>query len=449
MIADERQRDRHVVRRSGAKAEYERVDPGRHRHRHGEDVVGEQRDARHLGGQQTEVVLGDDVRATGRRVGLDRLPVGQDQEEEHDHQRDRDRQRRGRTRRSPPPGSAPAGSPRSRTPTTSRLSDANTASAVGMPSRSCSSSSVCSGARAACVFNRYRRDSGDLGLRLGRDRRQARRSRGSSVDVSLGEPRRSLKNPSRPHDRPEGSRQDPLRGPHSAPAVASAARRRARSRRHRRVIGVPPVRDNVTVATVALVLVVAWWRGHRRRGARRDRHGARRRVTLNLAFLRPYGTLKVASVDDGIALVVFVVVALLVGQLVTRSCTGGPRSSQASEQVRALDRESPQLHDERSHLRASTDPRRGARERSTDQRSALLRSVSHDLRTPLASIRAVATDLRDGVDYDDVDPRRAAHHGVRRSRAARPLRRQPAQPQPHRGRRVRARSGRRWRAASW
>jgi two-component system sensor histidine kinase KdpD len=33
------------------------------------------------------------------------------------------------------------------------------------------------------------------------------------------------------------------------------------------------------------------------------------------------------------------------------------------------------------------------------QRAALLRSVSHDLRTPLASIRAVATDLRDGAAY--------------------------------------------------
>ncbi len=35
------------------------------------------------------------------------------------------------------------------------------------------------------------------------------------------------------------------------------------------------------------------------------------------------------------------------------------------------------------------------------QRSALLRSVTHDLRTPLAAIRAIVTDLHDGVDYDD------------------------------------------------
>ena len=35
------------------------------------------------------------------------------------------------------------------------------------------------------------------------------------------------------------------------------------------------------------------------------------------------------------------------------------------------------------------------------QRSALLRSVTHDLRTPLAAIRAIAVDLRDGVPFDD------------------------------------------------
>lgn len=36
------------------------------------------------------------------------------------------------------------------------------------------------------------------------------------------------------------------------------------------------------------------------------------------------------------------------------------------------------------------------------QRSALLRSVSHDLRTPLAAIRAVVSDLYSGVEYDEL-----------------------------------------------
>ncbi|MBI2704818.1 MAG: hypothetical protein HYX32_05960 [Actinobacteria bacterium] len=36
------------------------------------------------------------------------------------------------------------------------------------------------------------------------------------------------------------------------------------------------------------------------------------------------------------------------------------------------------------------------------QRSALLRSVTHDLRTPLSAIRAVVSDLHDGVQYDEL-----------------------------------------------
>src|SRR5689334_21876153 len=34
------------------------------------------------------------------------------------------------------------------------------------------------------------------------------------------------------------------------------------------------------------------------------------------------------------------------------------------------------------------------------QRSALLRSVTHDLRTPLVAIRAVVSDLHDGIEFD-------------------------------------------------
>src|SRR5205814_821799 len=40
-------------------------------------------------------------------------------------------------------------------------------------------------------------------------------------------------------------------------------------------------------------------------------------------------------------------------------------------------------------------------ERVDQQRTALLRSVSHDLRTPLATIRAATSDMRSGVAYDD------------------------------------------------
>ena len=69
----------------------ERGGAGGDRHRDGEDVVGEQRDAGDLGGQQPEVVAGDDVGAAGGRVGLDRLAVGEDQERQHDQHGDGDR----------------------------------------------------------------------------------------------------------------------------------------------------------------------------------------------------------------------------------------------------------------------------------------------------------------------------------------------------------------------
>ena len=61
-----------------------------HRHRHREHVVGEERHPGDLRGQEAKVVPGDHVGAARRRVGLDRLPVGQDQEGQHDEQRGRD-----------------------------------------------------------------------------------------------------------------------------------------------------------------------------------------------------------------------------------------------------------------------------------------------------------------------------------------------------------------------
>jgi two-component system sensor histidine kinase KdpD len=50
---------------------------------------------------------------------------------------------------------------------------------------------------------------------------------------------------------------------------------------------------------------------------------------------------------------------------------------------------------------ASEAARTAALERVDQQRAALLRSVSHDLRTPLATIQAVITDLAAGSAWDD------------------------------------------------
>lgn len=162
-----------------------------------------------------------------------------------------------------------------------------------------------------------------------------------------------------------------------------------------------PVRDQLTSATVALALVLVVVGAAILGGSAAALATAvAAAVTLNLGFIRPYGRFDIADVDNGTELVAFLVVALMVGQLVARLARRRSQVSEASQHVRELDERVEALRDERSQL-ARRATRAEELEQLDVQRAALLRSVSHDLRTPLASIRAVATDLRDGVEYDD------------------------------------------------
>jgi two-component system, OmpR family, sensor histidine kinase KdpD len=101
-------------------------------------------------------------------------------------------------------------------------------------------------------------------------------------------------------------------------------------------------------------------------------------LAFNLAFIPPYWTFEVDVLEDLIALAVFVVVAAVVGTLVARE---------------AQQRRSAEQH-------AAEAARLSVLEQVDQQRAALLRSVSHDLRTPLSTIRAVTSDLRAGAAYD-------------------------------------------------
>lgn len=161
-----------------------------------------------------------------------------------------------------------------------------------------------------------------------------------------------------------------------------------------------PFRTDITSATVALVLVVVVVGAAIVGGsAAAIATAIAAALTLNVGYIRPYGTLDIADVDRGTELVAFLAVALLVGQLVSRLVRRRTQVSEVSQQVRELDVRVEELRTERSSL-ARRATRAEALEQIDVQRAALLRSVSHDLRTPLASIRAVATDLRDGVPYD-------------------------------------------------
>jgi two-component system sensor histidine kinase KdpD len=101
-----------------------------------------------------------------------------------------------------------------------------------------------------------------------------------------------------------------------------------------------------------------------------------------------------------VALGVFLVVAVAVGLLVAGQAERRRAAEQREAELRSLYEDMRAMTEEREQL-AEEATRAQVLERLDEQRAALLRSVSHDLRTPLASIRAVASDLRDGVVYDE------------------------------------------------
>jgi two-component system, OmpR family, sensor histidine kinase KdpD len=162
-----------------------------------------------------------------------------------------------------------------------------------------------------------------------------------------------------------------------------------------------PVRNDVTRATPALVLVVAVVIGGVVGGSLAAVITAVVAAAVyNLAFIPPFWTLKVNVAEDWVALGVFLVVAVAVGLLVAGQAERRRAAEQREAELRSLYEDMRAMTEEREQL-AEDATRAQVLERLDEQRAALLRSVSHDLRTPLASIRAVASDLRDGVVYDE------------------------------------------------
>jgi two-component system sensor histidine kinase KdpD len=116
-------------------------------------------------------------------------------------------------------------------------------------------------------------------------------------------------------------------------------------------------------------------------------------LCFNFFFLPPYHTLTIADPQNWIALTAFFITALAVGQL-------SARARQRAEEAEAGKIENRRLYDE---LREAFDRASEAEaiKRSERLKTALLDAVTHDIRTPLTSIKASATLLLDDRQEHD------------------------------------------------
>src|ERR1044071_4038985 len=110
---------------------------------------------------------------------------------------------------------------------------------------------------------------------------------------------------------------------------------------------------------------------------------------FNFFFLPPFGTFTIAATDNWIALLAFLVTAVTAGQLSARAKR---RAEEAEFGRREIERLYAELRD--AFQRASHAE---ALRQSEKLKSALLDAVTHDLRTPLTSIKASITTLLDEI----------------------------------------------------
>jgi two-component system sensor histidine kinase KdpD len=137
----------------------------------------------------------------------------------------------------------------------------------------------------------------------------------------------------------------------------------------------------VALALLLVVLFVATWRGSGPAVAA-SLLGV---LCFNFFFLPPYGTLTVDAWDNWIALAAFLVTAVTVGQL---SASAKRRTEEADAGRREIERLYSELRD--AFERASQAE---ALRQSEKLKSALLDAVTHDIRTPLTSIKASVSTL--------------------------------------------------------
>jgi K+-sensing histidine kinase KdpD len=108
---------------------------------------------------------------------------------------------------------------------------------------------------------------------------------------------------------------------------------------------------------------------------------------FNFFFLPPVGTFHIAHPENWIALLAFLVTAMTAGQLSSRAKLRADEATAAQQEIERLYHELQDTFEQSSQAKALKQSER--------LKSALLDAVTHDLRTPLTSIKASVTTLLD------------------------------------------------------
>ncbi|HSL55718.1 MAG TPA: ATP-binding protein [Pyrinomonadaceae bacterium] len=112
-------------------------------------------------------------------------------------------------------------------------------------------------------------------------------------------------------------------------------------------------------------------------------------LCFNFFFLPPFGTFTIAATDNWIALLAFLLTAVTAGQLSARAKRRAEEAEAGRREIERLYAELRDAFERASHAEALRQ--------SEKLKSALLDAVTHDLRTPLTSIKASITTLLDEV----------------------------------------------------
>ncbi len=121
---------------------------------------------------------------------------------------------------------------------------------------------------------------------------------------------------------------------------------------------------------------------------------------FNFFFLPPVGTFHIAHPENWIALLAFLVTAMTAGQLSSRAKLRADEATAAQQEIERLYHELQDTFEQSSQAKALKQSER--------LKSALLDAVTHDLRTPLTSIKASVTTLLDDQHLSKNDDN-AAH----------------------------------------